>query len=202
MTRRWVNRIGALALAAIVVSGISCSQDVAAPQLEPAPTETELLGLDGLLGGLLGPSEVGDYTLVQERLGLPLDLDVSKIIGINGGSISLLGHTITVPAGAVDRPVLFTLLLARPGYVEVELDATISGLFGRIIDVGERGFEKPVALTLTYSRATNVSDPSKLVILRLLPGGAIEEMPSTLDTQSRTVTAQLDHFSRYCLAAN
>ncbi|NLG61075.1 MAG: hypothetical protein GX539_02435 [Candidatus Cloacimonetes bacterium] len=202
MTRRWVNRIAALALAATVMAGVSCGREVAAPQLEPAPTETELLGLGGLLGGLLGPSQIGEYTLVQERLALPLDLDISKIIGINGGSISLLGHTITVPAGAVDRPVLFTLILARPGYVEVELDATISGLLGRIIDVGGKGFDKPVSLTLTYSRATNVSDPSRLVILRRLPGGAIEEVPSTVDTRTKTVTAKLDHFSRYCMAVN
>ncbi len=205
MTRRWVNRIGALALAAFIVVGTSsCSQDVIAPEPQPTPTETELLGLGGLLNGLLGggPSQIGEYTLVKERLALPLDLDLSKIIGINGGSLSLLGHTITVPAGAVDRPVLFTLIVARPGYVEVELDATISGLFGRIIDVGGNGFDEPVDLTLSYSRATNVDDPSRLVILRRLPGGAIEEMPSTVDTQRKTVTAQLDHFSRYCLAAN
>ncbi|MHB1170268.1 MAG: hypothetical protein ACYC28_13400 [Longimicrobiales bacterium] len=65
MTRRWVNRIGALALAVFIVVGTSsCSQDVIAPEPQPTPTETELLGLGGLLNGLLGggPSQIGEYT--------------------------------------------------------------------------------------------------------------------------------------------
>ncbi len=203
MTRRWVTRIGALSVAiAAMLSIANCGNDVAAPQLEP--TRTELLGslTEGLTRTLTGDDQLGEYTLIRERLELPVDLDVSKIIGIEGGSLSLLGHRIDVPAGAVNRPVLFTMLVTTPGFVEVELDATISGLFGRVIDVGGAGFERPVRLTLTYARATNVEDPADLVILRRLPGGAIEELPTRLDEGGRTVSAELDHFSRYCMAAN
>lgn len=203
MTRRWVTRIGALSVAIAAVLGLAnCGNDVAAPHLEPA--RTELLGsvTEDLTRTLTGNDQLGEYTLIRERLELPVDLDASKIIGIQGGSLSLLGHRIDVPAGAVSRPVLFTMVVSTPGFIEVELDATISGLFGRVIDVGGAGFDRPVQLSLTYARATNVEDPADLVILRRLPSGAVEELPSRVDGDRQTVTAELEHFSRYCMAAN
>src|SRR5438477_6400994 len=80
------------------------------------------------------------YTLVEG--GLPTDLgtlQLSQLIGPMGGSLTLAGHVLTVPAGAVTEPTLFTLTLGTRGYVEVGLKATRE-IFGTVVDVGSTGF--------------------------------------------------------------
>lgn len=147
------------------------------------------------------------YVLLQERIPSDImDLDVSKLIGIDGGKISLAGHTITVPAGAVTTPTLFTMTLKTTGYIDVDLSATVTDLLGNVIDVGEKGFQKPVTLTLTFARSPNVPDElDDITILRML-GGTHDEghepLETELDSETKTVSAELDHFSGYCLADN
>jgi hypothetical protein len=85
--------------------------------------------------------------------------------------------------------------------VEVHLTATLTDLLRGILNIGARGFPEPVTVKLTYSRSTNVKDPSKLIILRAKgPDGLPQALPSTVDTVNKTVTADLDHFSRYFIA--
>ena len=93
-------------------------------------------------------------------------------------------------------------VLALPGgYVEVDLNASLFGLLGGLLNIGERGFYKPVTVTLSYERSTNVPDPTKLVIIRLNGlGGTPEEVPTRVDPVNKTVSADLDHFSRYAIA--
>jgi hypothetical protein len=162
--------------------------------------------IDPLLGGLLGGTPPAGYTLVKDPIlslsGITTSVKTSAIIGFNGGSISLLGHTLTVPVGAVTSPTIFVMTVLPTGYVEVDLLATVNTLLG-VLDVGSKGFAKPVPVTLTYSRATNVGTRTNLKVLRiksLLGYGTYEVMPSTVDTYNKNVTAPLDHFSRYTLA--
>jgi hypothetical protein len=162
---------------------------------------------DPVLGGLLSGGRIGSYALVREPLlsGLA-DLRLSKLVGVDGGELTLLGHTLRVPAGAVPTPTLFTLVVLPTGYVQVSLDATLSTATG-LLNVGSEGFLRPVPVTLTYSRATNVADPSKLKVVRLagplgLFGaltGKYQIMPSAVDPAAQTVTAELEHFSDYAL---
>lgn len=218
MTRRWVRRFGAVALATVVVFGTAnCGRDITAPEtptFEQTPTETELFGLGGWFNWLFGGGDsnddggevedAGQYTLIQEptrRVGL-LELLLSTLLGSNGGLLSLLGHSIAVPAGAVDGPALFSIEVENEGIVEVDLSATRISLLGGLIDIGAQGFDRPVTLTLSYARATNVEDPDDLVILRRLPGGGFEELPTTVNKWNKTVSAKLEHFSGYCMAAN
>lgn len=154
-----------------------------------------------------GPSlsqSVADYVLIEGTVPSSiLDLEVSELIGSAGGSLSLGGHSIDVPAGAVDELTLFTMTLLTNGYVEVELSAAVDGLLGGLPDVGAEGFgEETVALTMTYDWATNVDDPDDLLVLRMNDDGTVEPLPVLLDRDARTVTAQLEHFSRYCMASN
>jgi len=167
------------------------------PSLYPSQPEP-------LLGSLLGGT-TAQYTLVREPLLSPVSqiLSTSGLIGINGGSITLLGHTLTVPSGAVTQPTLFVLSILPTGYVEVELEASVSSLLGTVLNVGGQGFLKPVPVTLTYSRATNVSDPRKLKIVHLKGLLGYKEMvvlPTRVDLEKKTVTADLEHFSRYAIA--
>ena len=113
-----------------------------------------------------------------------------------------MGHSLVVPAGAVSTPTLFTMTLPRLGYVEVELHATVRDLLGRLIDVGAAGFDRPVTLSMSYARATNVDDPRDLVILHKLGNDRYEVIPSVLNQSTKRLTAQLEHFSGYCMASN
>jgi hypothetical protein len=38
--------------------------------------------------------------------------------------------------------------------------------------------------------------------MRVNPDGNHEILPSVVDTVNKTVTAELDHFSRYCMITN
>ncbi|HEX7089830.1 MAG TPA: hypothetical protein VF192_06820 [Longimicrobiales bacterium] len=163
----------------------------ASPQA-PAPQATMATDPDG-----------NTYTIIEgPPLGLPLQL--TRLISLEGGTLSLLGHTLVVPKGAVTSPTLFTMLVGLNGHVEVHLTALVPTLF-RILNIGEQGFRKPVRLTLSYANARNVEDPNDLVIV-YVPGwwgyDRVEPLPSTVDTTRKTVTAELDHFSRYAMATN
>lgn len=190
----WIRRSARLLLLLVVASFAACdTQDQS-----PSPT-----GPDQLLGGLLGGGSAR-YTLVRDPIlsGVP-SLQLSEVIGVSGGTISLLGHTLTVPPGAVNQPSVFTLLVLPTGYVEVDLTATVSGLLGNLLNIGAQGFSTPVPVTLSYSRATNVKNPEDLTVV-YLPGllgyRNIQPVPSQVDTVNKTVTAELRHFSRYALA--
>ena len=192
-----------LAFVPVLLLAVTACENEADPIAAVAPSAE----IDPLLGGLLGGSPPAGWVLANDHLlsvGSITDaVSEGQLIGFAGGSVSLLGHTLTVPAGAVTKPTLFLLTVLPTGKVEVDLLATITTLFG-VVDVGSRGFAKPVPVTLTYSRSTNVGEHgSELKVLRiksLLGYGNYEVMPSTVDTTNRKVTAALDHFSRYSLA--
>jgi hypothetical protein len=186
-----------LALLPVLLLAITaCDQ---AGELSPATPAAPDASLSRLLGGT-----AGGYTLVRDPLlpGLTKALSTGTLIGFGGGQVSLLGHTLTVPAGAVSQPTLFTLTVLPTGYVEVDLLGTLNTLFG-VLDVGSKGFQKPIPIALTYERATNVRDPGELTVLRvqsLIGYGKYQVMPSQVDRATRKVTTELDHFSRYTLA--
>lgn len=186
MLRSW-KRVLLLPLLAAVVGGC---------ELADGPSQVAPMAPQQLLGGVQAPE---GYTLAQDALDTKTveTLSASELIGANGGAVSLLGHTLTVPAGAVSEVTLFTLKLLPTGFVEVDLHASVAGL-----DVGSKGFRRPVPVSLTYSRATNVADPSKLAVLRILSStgyGSFEVLPSVVDHQAKTVNVSLDHFSRYAM---
>lgn len=205
MRRGWLNRATMLSLAlALFVSGCdsapmephvnvpeqTVSEEVKAP-IAAASGDYYLVRADagggdtsqGLLGGLL--------RLVGQVLQL-----VVKVIGLDGGLLSLGNHSLLVPAGAVTQPTTFSMELLKSEYVMVDLTATRRG-----VDVGEEGFDKPVTVTLSYE-GLRIKDPSKLFILRMNENGEHEKLPSVVDTRKRTVSAALDHFSKYAMASN
>ena len=195
MRRMWKQLLFVPVLFVTVLAGCEAADrsplDVTAPQ--------------PFLGGLLGGSGASGYTLVEDPLlpGILQAVSTNGVIGLNGGQLSLLGHTLTVPAGAVSQPTVFTLTVLPTGYVEVNLTATLTSVLGLVLNVGEQGFAKPVPITLSYARATNVTDPSELTVVHvggLLGYRNIQAVTSQVDTTSQTVTAELEHFSRYSLA--
>jgi hypothetical protein len=139
------------------------------------------------------------YVRINDRLpdNIP-SLQASQVIGLSGGSVHIAGHTLSVPAGAVEVPTVFTLTVVPNGTIEVELKA-----FQGLTNVGAQGFARPIPVTLTYARATNATEPSRLSIMRIKDSDATHEvLPSVVSANGKTVTAHLSHFSRYCMVAD
>jgi hypothetical protein len=55
---------------------------------------------------------------------------------------------------------------------------------------------------MSYARAKNVTDPDDLVIVRMLPGGRYQVIPTTVDKRRKVIWAELEHFSKYAMASN
>lgn len=203
MRRRWHMPGALITLMALVVT-LSCdrAQSGGSPT-EPEVTATsgDLLGLPLLnLGGRRTPPPPSNLVWVTET-DPGRKIFASELIGILGGVLNLDLHSVIVPKGAVLQTTLFTAFAPSTPVVDVELNALVGNLLGGVLRLLGL-FEKPVMVELSYARATNVTDPSKLVIVRILDNGSYEIMPSTVDTKRKVVRAQLDHFSKYAMATN
>ena len=180
------------ALVAALFTLTSCDRSDSPSDSPLAPPSADLLGLF---------QQNYSFTLINESVLPPLDLRASELIGLAGGSVTLMGHTLTVPAGAVSVPTLFTLVALPTPNIDVDASASVTGLLGQVLDVGSFGFKKPVTLTLTYSRATNVTNPNKLFIVYFGANGA-ERLASTVNSTAKTVSTKLNHFSKYGMATD
>lgn len=189
MSRNWFVRRLTPALF-VIVALASCSDAPMAPQVSETPQPQMSTTSNG-------------YTYIEERSPFDLGgLSISGVIGILGGTLRLGGHTLIVPPGAVTVPTLFTISLPLDPYVNVDLLATVQTILGGVLNIGERGFRKPVVLGLTYSRATNVTDPSKLFNAYMPRYGAPEKLPSWVDENNKVVYSILPHFSKYCMLSD
>jgi hypothetical protein len=153
-----------------------------------------------------------EYTLVQGDLPEAED-SASAWIGRDGGMVVVAGglkdgkptmHGVYVREGTVNKPTLFTVKRLGGNQVGVRLDARTQSRNGTWTDVGGKGFRKPVYLFMTYAWATNVTDPSRLVILYDPEDGKAHEKTRSqviLDT-NLFVTAELEHFSKYVMAVH
>jgi hypothetical protein len=186
----------ALLAVALVVTPLltSCSEARdpmgAAPSLEPqAGLISDLLGgtLKLLSVVLKGPDANGEAKAVW--------------IGPQGGTISTAAYTLTVPANAVTKSTKFEIEPVNDGTYTVELHAYEQGLLG-LVDVGGKGFKKPVLLKYSYKNAVGVANESKLVILWVKPDGTIEVQNCDVNKSADTITGSLEHFSKYALAQN
>ena len=123
------------------------------------------------------PSLVADSGLVRCT---PLSPDsATQTIGPLGGVIRVGQYQLSIPAGALDAPVVITAVAPADTVNRVQLEP--QGLT----------FDQPASLAMRYpKRIAYTSD--ELVILALLP--------SVDDVVTRTVTGELDHFSDYAIA--
>lgn len=175
----------------------SCSE-----QTDPTTASTVVQPQDGLiedlLGGVLGL--VGSLITGPDANGE----DASAWIGSAGGTVSTAAYKLTVPAGAVSQPTRFRIEPTNTGVYAVDLSAHKKGglLNLSLIEVGSKGFAKPVKLTIKYANATNVQQPSDLVIVYIRSNGTIELQTSVVNTTAKTVTSPLSHFSKYAMAQN
>jgi hypothetical protein len=187
-------------LGAIALTAAACTADFApsapkAAELAVPAQPSNLLGLlgeddsdsdsdsGGLLGGLL--SNLSLYRCDSPDFG-----SVSKSIGPAGGVIQVGPHSLTVPAGALSRPVTITATARASKYVKVNFEP--HGL----------RFESRAVLRLSYAHCAS----SPLLAGVVYVGGdgdllsILELLPSLNDLSKRRVTTRVRHFSGYAIA--
>ncbi len=123
----------------------------------------------------------------------PVNLYTEQVISSKqGGTLSLLDVTLTIPAGAVPNDTTFSIFIPddQVFYNEFGTDGLV--------------FKKPVSVTMSYRNA-NLSGVNEATI-RLAwynpSTGAYIDVPCTVDTVNKTVTAELQHFSAYGLISD
>ena len=148
-------------------------------------------------------SAVGVLTPVRSK-GLPIAESrrtISTTIGSSGGNLRFYGHSLVVPAGAVDHPTVFTMTLLRTGFIEVELSALSLPPSGPPVPLTT--FNRSVMLTLSYYRSPDLPsvDPTRFVIVHV-NGSSLEPVPHKVFPEHNRVKSRLTHFSRYMMASN
>ena len=184
-----------LTLALVVTPLLTSCSDVR----DPVGTAPSLDPQAGLISDLLG----GTLKLINVVLKGPDANGEAKAvwIGAEGGTITTAAYTLTIPANAVTQSTRFEIEPANDGTYTVELHAYQQGLLG-LVDVGSKGFQKPVLLKYSYQNAIGVENESKLVILWVRPDGKVEVQNCDVNKQANTITGSLNHFSKYALAQN
>lgn len=112
-------------------------------------------------------------------------------VGPEGGTVTCGRHKFTVPAGALDEPTEFTMSIASLNAVGVDCGPSMT-------------FSTPVMLTLSYARTEydqERGDIPELAIFYMAPDGTAEMLESIVNPGLLTVTARVDHFSRYILGS-
>lgn len=203
--KRLVPRSFAPIIAAVLLIA-GCRDAIAPAPVVPANAgqPEALLGLNiPIIDNLLG---IGDTVVVLQRaIPLPSNISATKIIGSSGGTLSLpaAGLTVSVPAGAVAYPTVFT----------------VTALAGRPIayEFGPHGakFAKPLTLKQDL-RVTGLSEQflsylhlkggyfssSGNLINNLLRAIVSELLPATTDVDEMEVRFDVSHFSGYLVAVD
>jgi hypothetical protein len=135
-------------------------------------------------------TEYGDhgYKMVQETD--PTVGTVTAVIDQSGGSLSIGGTTLAIPAGAVSAPTTFTV--NKPNG-ELTYDFTATRETPN--DVGSAGFAVPLTLTISYAGVS--SEMEAPVIVWIKPDGNAEALPTVVNAAAQTMSAQVTHFSIY-----
>ena len=187
--KTWNRRFVALGLvvALTVGSGCTSSESPVGPSAAAAPAQAPelLLGsLGGLVGGTL--SKVLSITDLLTCSSLPY-ATTTRTIGRDGGTVVVGQYSLKIPAGALKSNVQI-----RAEQVSGKVNSV------RFSPEGLK-FATPATLTMGYQNCALVLLPKRIVytseLLKVL------DVLQTLDLfGSKSVTAPIDHFSRYAVA--
>jgi hypothetical protein len=208
----WLRKYPILGLVLLLTTGVvSCTSDAtgpSAPAAQPLQQQSQPLLLDGLgdaLGGagdLLGG--VGQVVggVLDLAGGIVSDLlnvtgllscqeqryDVEyETIGPRGGTIRVGNHALMIPKGALHSNVRIKAEQMRGSTNSVRFSP--EGL----------QFDKSATLVLNYKNCQNVESP-KAVVYTNEQLEVLEILKSLDLLKARTITAPIDHFSRYAVA--
>ena len=195
----WTRRLSVIGFSLLLFAGVSCtSSDTAlteAPLVESDQPQPQFGLIGDLTGGLTNTvgdltntvvGTVGSVTDLLTCSALPYDSD-SETIGPEGGLITVGRNSLFIPRGALTERVRIT--------AEQVPGKTNSVRFG---PEGLQ-FQKPAVLTMNYENCALVLLQKKIVYTD--EQLKVREVLRSLDLfRSRTVSAPIDHFSRYAVA--
>lgn len=175
------TRILLLTLAASAAAVLSC----ASPDIT-APADRENANLFGLpIGG-------GEPKLIE--CPSSESATASGLITTLGGTVSVAGAKILIPAGALLSDANVTVTVPASKYVEVDISVEGSEHFV---------FELPVIVTISYARCSRNNIDLSLLSAWYIDSetkALLEKMPSIDNKLLRTVTFTTDHLSGYAVA--
>jgi hypothetical protein len=195
---RWTRSFFSFGLVLVLLAGLSCAPGGTSPLEAPVAQSLDLssppnesliggLGLDDLgntAGGIVGDIlKVTDLlTCTEQKYAV-----AEETIGPKGGQIRVGDHVLLIPRGALSQNVTIKAEQMRGRTNSVRFSP--QGL----------KFSRPAALTLSYKNCLIVLLPKKIVYTD--EGLNILQVLRSFDLfQRRTVSAPIDHFSRYAVA--
>jgi len=182
---RWPRKLTALVLAVVLAAGVSCTSDNAlGPSEASAPAQ---MTSDDQQSLLLGEIINGVKSVQLLSCSAQPNVVVTKVVGTAGGTIVVGTHRLVIPAGALARD--YTI---RAEQVTGRVNSVRFAPEGLL-------FAKPARLTLSYGNCSPLLLLKRVVytneLLRVL-----ELIPSLDNLNTRTVTGDIRHFSRYAVA--
>jgi hypothetical protein len=180
--QRLLSFSSALALSLILVLA-GCGVDHGSNSGQPSGTpDSQFFRTDS--NGAAGPVAQGVKPIKGTRVAVPEDQTV-LIDGSVGGAVALHEYSLSVPAGAFEGTLEVKVEDPDNGFVECKLYP--EGL----------AFDVPVTLTMDLSSIAIADGESATIYWWDPSAGVWVDMHGTWDPATRTVSAQLPHFSDY-----
>ena len=143
----------------------------------------------------------GSYQLVTGTNWDNMEISSSRIIGPNGGQLTLGLHELVIPEGAVTKPTVFRMSKKMGPHILVDLEAR-DQKSGQEIDA----FAQSVELRLSYKFVPLTgAELNRMAILWLRQGsetGELVPVPTHIDRKHKQLIGSLTHFSRYAMGMN
>jgi len=168
-------RRSVVALAAL---SLACGDPVSEPAVRSEPS-SQLLGL-------------GAPTLVEcPSTGAT---STQGVIGALGGTLSVGGTTVSIPAGALLGPTQVVVTVPASRYMEI--DVSVAGVEHFV-------FQQPITVTVDYGRCARSNLDTRLLSVWYIDSQSkqpLERMVGVDNKLTRTVTFVTGHLSGYALA--
>ena len=143
----------------------------------------------------------GSYQLVTSTNWDNMEITATRVIGSNGGRLTLGLHELVIPEGAVSKPTVFRMSKKLGPHILVDLEAN-DQRSGAVVD----SFDQPVQLHLSY-RFVHITgaELNRMAILWLKQGsetGELVPVPTHIVRKTKHIVGSLTHFSRYAMGMN
>jgi hypothetical protein len=200
---KWTRRFSSFGLVLALLAGVSCTTadgPTGISETQPIEQPAYLVGdLLGGVGGLVGGTVDGVVDLAGGVVGGLLKItglltcqeqqyaSTYQTVGSQGGTIRIGKHALVIPKGALRKNVRIRAEQMQGPTNSVRFSP--EGL----------QFQKPATLLLNYQNCENVETP-KAVVYTTEEFKILEVLRSLDLLNKQTVTAPIDHFSRYAVA--
>lgn len=117
----------------------------------------------------------------------------SALVGVLGGTVSLGGSIVAIPAGALSVPTLITVTLPAGQFMEVDVRAN---------DFTSFLFNQPISVTISYARCNRNLKGDSLSVWNIdeQTKALLQNMGGVADTTNQTITFSTGHLSGYAVA--